>query len=193
MAKDRYKYFRIEARELLDGLSRGLLELDRSPADRAVVARLLRLAHTLKGAARVVHEDAHLVIVDKPPGLVVHPAPGHEGGTLVNALLARCHDLRGIGGELRPGIVHRLDKDTSGLLVVAKDDATMNALGGDAMRELAPPAGGSILTLFDAGGERPGELTPADRTFLRTLYSSQANLPASITLARAQALIETAR
>jgi 23S rRNA pseudouridine1911/1915/1917 synthase len=80
---------------------------------------------------RIIHEDRWLVVLDKPPGLVVHPAPGHEAGTLVNALLAHCHDLRGIGGELRPGIVHRLDKDTSGLLVVAKDDQTMNALGAD--------------------------------------------------------------
>ncbi|MBN2574038.1 MAG: RluA family pseudouridine synthase [Deltaproteobacteria bacterium] len=80
---------------------------------------------------RVVYEDAHLLVVDKPAGLVVHPAAGHAAGTLVNALLARCRDLRGIGGELRPGIVHRIDKDTSGLLVVAKDDATMNALGAD--------------------------------------------------------------
>ena len=77
----------------------------------------------------VVHEDRWLVVIDKPAGLVVHPAPGHEAGTLVNALLAHCKDLRGIGGELRPGIVHRIDKDTSGLLVVAKDDATMIALG----------------------------------------------------------------
>lgn len=79
----------------------------------------------------VVFEDRWLLVVDKPPGLVVHPAPGHEAGTLVNALLARCKDLRGIGGELRPGIVHRLDMDTSGLMVVAKDDTTMNALGAD--------------------------------------------------------------
>jgi 23S rRNA pseudouridine1911/1915/1917 synthase len=77
---------------------------------------------------QIVHEDRWLVVIDKPPGLVVHPAAGHEDGTLVNALLAHCRDLRGIGGELRPGIVHRIDKDTSGLLVVAKDDATMNAL-----------------------------------------------------------------
>jgi 23S rRNA pseudouridine1911/1915/1917 synthase len=77
----------------------------------------------------IVHEDRWLVVVDKPAGMVVHPAPGHEAGTLVNALLAHCRDLRGIGGELRPGIVHRIDKDTSGLLVVAKDDATMAALG----------------------------------------------------------------
>ena len=80
---------------------------------------------------RVVFEDKHLVVVNKPPGLVVHPAAGHDDGTLVNALLAHCQDLRGIGGELRPGIVHRIDKDTSGLLVVAKDDMTMKALGAD--------------------------------------------------------------
>jgi 23S rRNA pseudouridine1911/1915/1917 synthase len=79
----------------------------------------------------VVHEDAHLIVIDKPPGMVVHPAPAHPTGTLVNALLAHCRDLRGVGDALRPGIVHRLDKDTSGLLVVAKDDVTMNALGAD--------------------------------------------------------------
>jgi 23S rRNA pseudouridine1911/1915/1917 synthase len=79
----------------------------------------------------IVHEDRHLLVVDKPAGLVVHPAPGHEAGTLVNALLAHCTDLRGIGGELRPGIVHRLDRGTSGLMVVAKDDPTMVALGAD--------------------------------------------------------------
>lgn len=80
---------------------------------------------------QVVFEDESLVVINKPPGLVVHPAVGHEDGTLVNALLAHCKDLRGIGGELRPGIVHRLDKDTSGLLVVAKDDVSMVALGAD--------------------------------------------------------------
>ena len=79
----------------------------------------------------VVFEDKYLLVLDKPAGLVVHPAAGHEDGTLVNALLAHCKDLRGIGGELRPGIVHRIDKDTSGLLVVAKDDQTMGALGED--------------------------------------------------------------
>ena len=71
----------------------------------------------------VVFEDEHLLVLDKPAGLVVHPAPGHARGTLVNALLAHCADsLSGIGGVLRPGIVHRLDKDVSGLLVVAKHD-----------------------------------------------------------------------
>jgi 23S rRNA pseudouridine1911/1915/1917 synthase len=76
----------------------------------------------------VVFEDAHLLVVNKPAGLVVHPAPGHPDGTLVNALLHHVDDLSGIGGELRPGIVHRLDRDTSGLMLVAKGDASHVAL-----------------------------------------------------------------
>jgi 23S rRNA pseudouridine1911/1915/1917 synthase len=68
----------------------------------------------------VVHEDSDLLVVDKPAGMTVHPGPGHRSGTLANAVLARCPDLQGIGGTLRPGIVHRLDKNTSGLIVVAK-------------------------------------------------------------------------
>lgn len=71
----------------------------------------------------IVYEDGDIAVVNKPKGMVVHPAPGAETGTMVNALLAHCKDLSGIGGMLRPGIVHRLDKDTSGLLVVAKTDA----------------------------------------------------------------------
>ncbi len=70
----------------------------------------------------ILYEDEHMLAIDKPPGLVVHPAPGHASGTLVNALLHHVRDLAGIGGELRPGIVHRLDRDTSGVLLVAKTD-----------------------------------------------------------------------
>jgi 23S rRNA pseudouridine1911/1915/1917 synthase len=76
----------------------------------------------------IVFEDEHLLVVDKAAGMVVHPAPGHRSGTLVNALLFHVHDLPGVGGRLRPGIVHRLDRDTSGLLVVAKTDAAHLAL-----------------------------------------------------------------
>ncbi|MGE3709477.1 MAG: RluA family pseudouridine synthase, partial [Hyphomicrobiaceae bacterium] len=77
----------------------------------------------------VVFEDEHVIVIDKPAGLVVHPAAGHSDGTLVNALIAHCGDsLSGIGGVKRPGIVHRLDKDTSGLLVVAKTDKAHRAL-----------------------------------------------------------------
>lgn len=76
----------------------------------------------------ILYEDADLAVVVKPCGMVVHPAAGNEDGTLVNALLHHLDSLGGIGGELRPGIVHRLDKDTSGLLLVAKNDASQLAL-----------------------------------------------------------------
>ena len=76
----------------------------------------------------ILYQDAHLAVVVKPCGMVVHPAAGNGEGTLVNALLFHLDSLSGIGGELRPGIVHRLDKDTSGLMLVAKDDATHAAL-----------------------------------------------------------------
>jgi 23S rRNA pseudouridine1911/1915/1917 synthase len=74
-------------------------------------------------ALEVLHEDDDLIVIDKPAGMVVHPAPGHSSGTLVNALLHHCDDLAGIGGVERPGIVHRLDQGTSGVLVAAKHDA----------------------------------------------------------------------
>lgn len=70
----------------------------------------------------IYYEDEDVLVVNKPKGMVVHPAPGHPSGTLVNGLLAHCDDLSGINGVMRPGIVHRIDKDTSGLLVVAKND-----------------------------------------------------------------------
>ncbi len=76
----------------------------------------------------ILYEDQHLIVIDKPAGLVVHPAPGHPDGTLVNALLAHCRDLSGIGGALRPGIVHRLDKDTSGVMLASKTDAAHQKL-----------------------------------------------------------------
>ena len=77
----------------------------------------------------IVYEDADLLVLNKPKGLVVHPAPGHWDDTLVNALMFHCKDsLSGINGELRPGIVHRIDKDTSGLLIVAKNDFAHQAL-----------------------------------------------------------------
>ena len=76
----------------------------------------------------IIYEDGDLLIIDKPAGLVVHPGPGHAAGTLANAVLHHCPELEGIGGERRPGIVHRLDKGTSGLIVVAKNDAAMRFL-----------------------------------------------------------------
>ena len=104
----------------------------------------------------VLHEDADLLVVDKPAGMIVHPAGRIVTGTLVNALLARCPDLSGIGGELKPGIVHRLDKGTSGCIAVAKNDAAHRAISAQfARREVykeylaivhgAPPAPRGVL------------------------------------------------
>ena len=85
----------------------------------------------------LLYEDEYLAVVNKPAGLVVHPGAGNPDGTLVNALMARLSSLSGIGGELRPGIVHRLDKDTSGLILIAKDDETHQALSAQlANREM---------------------------------------------------------
>jgi 23S rRNA pseudouridine1911/1915/1917 synthase len=90
------------------------------PEDSAIAAEDLPLP--------IVYQDEDLVVIDKPAGMVVHPAAGHSSGTLVNALLHHVTDLSGIGGERRPGIVHRLDRGTSGLMVVAKNDAAHEAL-----------------------------------------------------------------
>jgi len=76
----------------------------------------------------ILYEDSSIIVIDKPPGMVVHPAAGNPSGTLVNALLYHCKDLGGINGVLRPGIVHRLDKDTSGVMVVAKEDEAYHQL-----------------------------------------------------------------
>jgi 23S rRNA pseudouridine1911/1915/1917 synthase len=87
----------------------------------------------------ILHQDTDFAVIDKPAGMVVHPAAGHADGTLVNALLFHVDDLSGIGGELRPGIVHRLDKDTSGVMIVAKNDEAHRKLSSawntDAIRK----------------------------------------------------------
>ncbi len=112
----------------------------------------------------VLYQDADIIVIDKPAGLVVHPAPGHPDGTLVNALLARCPDLEGVGGELRPGIVHRLDKDTSGVMVATKHDAAHARLAAHfkskvARREylavVAPPMGRREGTFATLHGRHP--------------------------------------
>ncbi len=76
----------------------------------------------------IIYEDKDILIIDKPAGVVIHPAPGHYHGTLVHGLIYRCKDLVGIGGVLRPGIVHRLDKDTSGIMIVAKNELAHKSL-----------------------------------------------------------------
>ena len=101
------------------------------PGDRIDVRVPVPRETTLEGEdipLVIRHDDAHLAVIEKPAGLVVHPAPGHPSGTLVNALLHHLDRLSTVGGDTRPGIVHRLDKDTSGLMVVAKTDAAHRAL-----------------------------------------------------------------
>ncbi|HEX8077124.1 MAG TPA: RluA family pseudouridine synthase, partial [Chthoniobacterales bacterium] len=95
-------------------------------------------------------EDDDLLVVNKPAGMVVHPGAGHQQHTLVNALLAHCENLSGIGGKERPGIVHRLDKETSGALVVAKNDATHR----DLSKQFAARTMGKIYLALVAGTPR---------------------------------------
>ena len=104
----------------------------------------------------IVYEDDDLIVIDKPAGLVVHPAAGHATGTLVNALIAHCGDsLSGIGGVKRPGIVHRLDKDTSGLMVVAKNDHAHKALSKQFADKLESGLERGYLALVWGAPERP--------------------------------------
>lgn len=120
------------------GAVAGAAGLLRDPAKKAVTGDVLTVTIPAPApsqalaqdiALTIVYEDEHLLIVDKPAGLVVHPAAGNLDGTMVNALLHHCAGrLSGIGGVARPGIVHRIDKDTSGLLVVAKNDVTHEGL-----------------------------------------------------------------
>lgn len=114
----------------------------------------------------ILYEDSQLVVVDKAAGMVVHPAVGHSRGTLVNALLFHCRDLSGIGGVVRPGIVHRLDKDTSGAMVVSKDDVTHAYLATELARK-SGGGGSSIRREYLAiACPAPRE----DRGTYRTLY-----------------------
>ena len=144
----------------------------------------------------VVYEDGDVVVVDKPAGLPVHPGPGHPDGTLVNALLARCPDIRGIGGELRPGIVHRLDLDTSGLLVVAKtqlahQNLTEQMKRRQILKEYAAVAVGLVTPesgVIDAPiGRDPRHrqrmAVTAGGRIARTHYETQEELPGNTLLA----------
>jgi 23S rRNA pseudouridine1911/1915/1917 synthase len=121
---------------------------------------------------KIVYEDEAVIIVDKPAGMVVHPAPGHYEGTLVNALLYHCHDLSGIGGILRPGIVHRLDKETSGLLVAAKSDEAHRKLAGQFRRREVKKTYQAVV--LGSPGEQEGRIEsavgrhPSDRKRMST-------------------------
>lgn len=135
--------------EMLSGLSRARVSRLISSGDIVIEGQTIKPSRPLAGGETVsvtipeptpigiepedlpldiVHEDSDIVVVNKPPGMTVHPGAGARSGTLVNALLARCTGLSGIGGTERPGIVHRLDKDTSGIMVVAKHDRAHQAL-----------------------------------------------------------------
>jgi 23S rRNA pseudouridine1911/1915/1917 synthase len=135
----------------------------------------------------VLYEDADLLAVNKPAGLVVHPSPGHASGTLVNALLHHVQDLAGVGGELRPGIVHRLDRDTSGVLLVAKSDRAHASLS----RQMKKRSMRKQYLALAAGVPRvrKGEVTfgigrdPKDRKKMKAFRASPG-LPAGVREAR---------
>ena len=120
---------------------------------------------------QILFEDLELIVIDKPAGLVVHPAPGHPRGTLVNAVLFHCKDLGGIGGVLRPGIVHRLDKDTSGVMVVAKTDRAHAALSAafaaksHAARERETATGNMLREYLGIAAPPPPQPSGTLRTF----------------------------
>jgi 23S rRNA pseudouridine1911/1915/1917 synthase len=136
----------------------------------------------------ILYEDEHLIAIDKPPGLVVHPAPGHPSGTLVNAVLHHVRDLAGIGGELRPGIVHRLDRDTSGVLLVAKTDLAHQLLS----RQLRQRTLRKEYLALSAGVPkvRKGEVSlsvgrdPRDRKKMKAFRATADDLPVGARTAR---------
>jgi 23S rRNA pseudouridine1911/1915/1917 synthase len=115
-------------------------------------------------ALAVIYEDADVIVIDKPAGLVVHPAPGHTRGTLVNALLHHCRDLSGIGGVMRPGIVHRLDKGTTGVMVATKSDRAHAALAAAFAAKSRGDAGGIRRDYLAIAAPPPPAMTGTLRT-----------------------------
>jgi 23S rRNA pseudouridine1911/1915/1917 synthase len=136
----------------------------------------------------ILYEDEHLLAIDKPPGLVVHPSPGHDSGTLVNALLHHVRDLSGVGGELRPGIVHRLDRDTSGVLLVAKSDRAHQLLSRQMRQRTLRKE--YLALVAGVPKVRKGEVTlsvgrdPRDRKKMKAFRSLSDELPAGTRTAR---------
>ncbi len=145
----------------------------------------------------ILYEDGHILAIDKPAGIVVHPSPGHASGTLVNALLHHVRDLSGIGGELRPGIVHRLDRDTTGVLLVAKTDLAHASLSRQMKKrslrkeylalvagfprvrkgEVAFPVGRDPRDRKKMKAFRNSEVAPAGAREARTLYEIEREWP----------------
>jgi 23S rRNA pseudouridine1911/1915/1917 synthase len=136
----------------------------------------------------ILYEDGDLLAIDKPPGLVVHPAPGHPSGTLVNALLHHVRDLAGVGGELRPGIVHRLDRDTSGVLLVAKTDRAHQLLSRQMRKRTLRKE--YVAVVAGVPRVRKGEVSlpigrdPKDRKRMKAFRSAGGEAPAGTREAR---------
>jgi 23S rRNA pseudouridine1911/1915/1917 synthase len=136
---------------------------------------------------RIVYEDPDVAILDKPAGMVVHPAAGHDSGTLVNALLHHITDLSGIGGELRPGIVHRLDRGTSGLMVVAKNDRAHQELSRQFHdREVEKEYVALVWGVVQTGRriDEPIGRDPGDRQKMSTKARRARNAVTRVTFAR---------
>jgi len=136
---------------------------------------------------RIVFEDRHVVVLDKPAGMVVHPGAGHSAGTLVNALLHHVKDLSGVGGELRPGIVHRLDRGTSGLMVVAKNDHAHQELTRQfSDREVEKEYVALVWGVVHAGRriDAPIGRDPNDRQKMSTKARRARNAVTRVTFAR---------
>ncbi len=136
---------------------------------------------------RIVFEDRDVVVLDKPAGMVVHPGAGHAGGTLVNALLHHVKDLSGVGGELRPGIVHRLDRGTSGLMVVAKNDRAHQELARQfSDREVEKEYVALVWGVVHAGRriDAPIGRDPNDRQKMSTRARRARNAVTRVTFSR---------
>ncbi len=136
---------------------------------------------------RIVFEDRDVVVLDKPAGMVVHPGAGHSGGTLVNALLHHVKDLSGVGGELRPGIVHRLDRGTSGLMVVAKNDRAHQELARQfADREVEKEYVALVWGVVHSGRriDAPIGRDPSDRQRMSTRARRARNAVTRVTFSR---------
>jgi len=150
-----------------------------APVEATPVAEALPL--------RIVYEDRDIVVLDKPAGMVVHPGAGHTGGTLVNALLHHVKDLSGVGGELRPGIVHRLDRGTSGLMVVAKNDGAHQELSRQfSDREVEKEYVALVWGVVQAGRriDAPIGRDPADRQKMSTRARRARNAVTRVTFAK---------
>ncbi len=149
------------------------------PADRITVEQTVPQTIELIPQAiplQIIYEDKHIIVINKPRGMVVHPAAGNQSGTLVNALLEHCRDLSGINGVIRPGIVHRLDKDTSGVMVAAKNDSAHISLAQQIKQRTATRK--YVAIVHGCIGEEHGEINapigrhPTDRKKMAVVFNN---------------------